>query len=46
MVNTKDGDVVTGTEEIKEFANEEEESSEEVADESNDVSWLPRELIH
>lgn len=35
MVNTKDGDVVTGAEEIKEFATEEEETSEEVADESN-----------
>ena len=34
-VSTKDGDVVTGAEETKEFATEEEESSEEVADESN-----------
>ena len=40
MVNTKDGDVVTGAEEVKEFATEEEESSEEVADECNVAATL------
>ena len=40
MVSTKDRDVVTGAKETMEFATEEEESAEEVADESNMAAAL------